>query len=71
MFAAMGCQLRDENCVPRGGASCHGCMVSESRGLPLLLQRKHPFRCVCGPLVQTNALVQPCATLSPGRSDPQ
>lgn len=68
MFSAIGCQLRDENRVPRGGKSCHGWMVSESGDVSPLLQRKLSFQRLRGPLVQTNALIQPGATFSPGRS---
>lgn len=69
MFSAMGCQLRDKNHVPRRGKS--GWMLSESRDLPPLLRKKLSFQRLHGPLVQTNALVQPCATFSSGRSGPQ
>lgn len=64
MFSTMGCQLRDENHVPRGGKSYHRWMVSEGRDLSTLLQGKLSFQCLHGLLVQTNA----GATFSPGRS---
>lgn len=71
MFPAMGSQLRAKNHVPRGGKSCRGWMVGESRDVSPSLQRKLSFQCHHSLLVQTKAFVQPHPTFSPGRSGPQ
>lgn len=69
VFSAARCQLRDENGALRGGELLW--VVSESRDVPLCPRKETFLPCLSGPLVQTNALLQPGVTCFPGRSGHQ